>query len=75
MCGRIVCSKDYIKSRELCLVCINAMCQICGRYLSIGYCMVCGRIGCEDCLVQVSTVAYVCRDCLRGRFRFEAKGG
>jgi len=37
--------------------------------------MICGRIGCEDCLVQVSTVAYVCKKCIQeGRYKFEIRG-
>ncbi|RLG83376.1 MAG: hypothetical protein DRO40_04835 [Thermoprotei archaeon] len=75
ICGRLVCSRDYIKSQGICLICKDTMCEICGKYLSIGYCMICGRIGCEDCLVQVSTVAYVCKKCIQeGRYKFEIRG-
>ncbi len=76
VCGRLVCSRDFDKSRGVCIICRDTVCSICGKYPSIGYCMICGRIGCEECLVQVTTVSYVCRECIReGRYRVGVKGG
>ena len=62
ICGRHVCSQ-HINSNGICSVCQETLCERCGKYLSIGYCKICGRYLCEDCLIQISPVEYVCKDC------------
>uniref|UniRef100_A0A7C2FPT0 B box-type domain-containing protein n=1 Tax=Thermosphaera aggregans TaxID=54254 RepID=A0A7C2FPT0_9CREN len=63
LCGRAVCGEDFNVQHGVCKVCSLTLCELCGRQLSVGYCVVCGRLGCEDCMVQVSNVAYICREC------------
>ncbi|RLE65906.1 MAG: hypothetical protein DRJ38_02970 [Thermoprotei archaeon] len=64
ICGRVVCSYDFNKSKNICLACEMALCEICGTYLSIGYCKKCERLICEDCSVKVGA-EYICRECMR----------
>lgn len=76
-----MCRHDYDPEKKMCLVCKNTLCEICGRGFAVGYCMYCGRVGCEECLVQVDPVRYVCRDCLarlgglRGVYRLGSPRG
>ncbi|MCC6034780.1 MAG: hypothetical protein LM567_04710 [Desulfurococcaceae archaeon] len=65
ICGRRVCYDDYNTEKGICSVCESALCQICGKYLSISTCISCGRQGCEECLVEISQVEYMCLDCLK----------
>ena len=64
MCGRTVCSEHYDEKSRLCKVCSMSLCEVCGRRVAIGRCVLCGRLGCEDCLVQVDNVRRICRECL-----------
>ncbi|MEM1643976.1 MAG: hypothetical protein QW369_06345 [Desulfurococcaceae archaeon] len=66
-CGRPACRQHYSLLKNLCNVCESLLCEICGRNLSIGYCINCGRVGCEDCLVQLSTISYICVECFKSR--------
>ncbi|MEB3765132.1 MAG: hypothetical protein GSR77_03075 [Desulfurococcales archaeon] len=63
-CKRKVCTKHYNKQTETCSICTQALCQICGKKLSIGYCITCGRLGCIDCLKQIDNVRRICIECL-----------
>lgn len=62
-CGRVVCREDYVLDKKICRVCDESMCRICGKYLSINKCIICGRSCCEECLVQLTPVQYICKDC------------
>lgn len=41
--------------------------MVCGRKPSIGYCISCGRLGCDDCLIQVDNVRRICIDCAKSK--------
>jgi len=62
LCGRKVCMK-HVDVNHICSVCKITLCERCHKYHAIGYCKICGRSLCEDCLIQLSTVEYVCVDC------------
>lgn len=64
ICGRRVCKRHYRDSREICIACEEALCEVCGRKLSIGYCSKCGRLVCEDCSVEIGP-ALLCIECHR----------
>ncbi|ADG91327.1 hypothetical protein Tagg_1058 [Thermosphaera aggregans DSM 11486] len=63
LCGRKVCGEDFEGDRGICKACSLTLCEFCGKQLSVGYCIVCGRLGCEDCMIQISNVAYMCKEC------------
>lgn len=63
ICERNVCKLDYDANSNVCISCKSAMCNICGKYLSIGVCKYCGRHACEDCLIELSLVEYICIEC------------
>ncbi len=64
ICHRKVCEDHYDPETGLCSLCKATLCEICGRRLSVGYCSVCGRLGCSECLVQIDNVRRVCKGCL-----------
>lgn len=64
LCGRRVCARDFEEERGICVACAEALCEVCGRYLSVGYCEVCGRLVCEVCSVERGP-ALVCVECAR----------
>ena len=62
LCGRIVCSDDYIHNKKICVVCYETLCEICKSQLSIGYCKYCGKLVCRDCSVDEGA-ALICYNC------------
>ncbi|RLE78269.1 MAG: hypothetical protein DRJ44_00140 [Thermoprotei archaeon] len=64
ICGRRACPLDFDENKRICLVCSAALCEVCGNFLSIGYCKKCERLICEDCSVKIGA-EYICRECMR----------
>ncbi|MEB3774068.1 MAG: hypothetical protein GSR86_03980 [Desulfurococcales archaeon] len=64
LCGRRVCIA-HVTGEGLCTICSRSLCQLCGRRLSVTHCMICGRLACSDCLVQVDNVRRICVECAR----------
>lgn len=65
MCGASVCSRCMSVEEKLCLVCLEARCQICKKNLSSRACNVCGRLVCEDHGTRFGEATY-CDDCKPG---------
>ncbi len=56
-CGRRTTDKD------ICDICRELLCELCGKRLSRGYCSICGRLVCDIDSQQVG-FARVCRECI-----------
>ncbi len=63
-CGRRVCISHYNISLGVCSVCSEALCSFCKANLAISRCMLCGKLGCNECLIQVDNVRRVCIQCI-----------
>jgi hypothetical protein len=48
ICGSSVCAHCMSAKEKLCLVCLEARCQVCKENLSSRACNVCGKLVCED---------------------------
>ncbi len=62
MCGSLICDECTSGENELCLVCMEAKCSICGEYLSSRACNICGALVCEDHGIRVNE-ATICENC------------
>jgi hypothetical protein len=63
MCKASVCESCRADEESLCINCREAMCQICGDFLSSRACNNCGKLVCEDHGIKVneSTLCDNCR--------------
>ncbi|MCD6368588.1 MAG: hypothetical protein J7L38_02180 [Thermoproteales archaeon] len=66
ICGRKVCEDEFDSEKNICLVCLETLCQRCGTWLSIAICNSCGRHVCEACSVKVGA-GYLCLECAEKR--------
>ena len=64
LCGRRVCINEFCVERELCEICLETLCEVCGKWLSIATCNMCGRLICEACSIKVNA-GYVCLKCAK----------
>jgi hypothetical protein len=63
VCNAFVCESCHSQEEELCINCREAICQICGEFLSSRACNTCGKLVCEDHGIKVneSTLCDNCR--------------
>lgn len=62
ICGRKVCSNDYIFEEGICKACKMTLCNFCKEYLAIGICKFCGKLVCEKCSIEIG-VERICKEC------------
>jgi len=66
ICGRLVCANEYYFGERICEACKNTLCEICGKYLSIGVCRNCGRLICDVCSIK-ENASIICKICLSNK--------
>ena len=72
LCHRYVCEDHFNKRLDICVVCTEALCDVCRNNIAIGHCAVCGRKVCHSCSIEIDEVRRICYYCVI-RYGVEAR--
>ena len=63
ICKRKVCPAHYIAERGICSICYENLCSICKEKIAVDSCVICGRLVCRGCSVELQPGIRVCKEC------------